>query len=143
MGAGLERYMISANSGMTPAARLAAGKKAIQEANGLEAPLLERNLISLSTIASIGTMVGLSGTTHRDDPLVPRHGAAGHARRHELALGISEALINTAGGLVIAHRRHHRVQLLRDPRRQLQLHDGRDVYEIVQLLGRKDKKLVG
>jgi biopolymer transport protein ExbB len=77
-------------------------KKAIEDANALETPLLERNLIALSTIASIATMVGLLGTTIG---MIRSFKAMSHAGAPDaiaLALGISEALINTAGGLFIA-----------------------------------------
>jgi biopolymer transport protein ExbB len=77
-------------------------RRAFEEANALETPLLERNLIALSTIASIGTMVGLLGTTIgmiRSFHAMSNQGAPDAV---QLALGISEALINTAGGLILA-----------------------------------------
>ena len=75
---------------------------AIEEANALEGPLLERNLIALSTIASIATMVGLLGTTVG---MILAFAATGNVEggvidATQLAVGISEALINTAGGLL-------------------------------------------
>ena len=42
--------------------KMAETQRAIEEATSLETPLLERNLIALSTIASIATMFGLLGT---------------------------------------------------------------------------------
>ena len=77
-------------------------QRAIEEANALEVPLLERNLIALSTIASVATMVGLLGTTIG---MIRAFAATGHASggvidATSLATGISEALVNTAGGLV-------------------------------------------
>ena len=72
------------------------------EANALETPLLERNLIALSTIASIATMVGLLGTTIGMIRSFKAMGHAGAPDAIQLAIGISEALINTAGGLFIA-----------------------------------------
>ena len=75
---------------------------AIQEANGLEVPLLERNLIALSTIASIGTMVGLLGTVIGMIRSFAALGHTGAVDASKLAIGISEALINTAGGLIVA-----------------------------------------
>jgi biopolymer transport protein ExbB len=102
VGAGLERYMISANSGMTPAARLAAGKKAIQDANALETPLLERNLNFIATIASVATLFGLLGTTMGMIRSFQAMGQAGAPDAIKLAVGISEALLNTAGGLSLA-----------------------------------------
>ena len=60
--AGLERYQQLRSEGAPQEKIVAETQAAIQEANGLEVPLLERNLIALSTIASIATMVGLLGT---------------------------------------------------------------------------------
>ena len=68
----------------------------------LETPLLEKNLIALSTIASIATMVGLLGTVVgmiRSFKAMAATGGAPDAIG--LATGISEALINTAGGLIV------------------------------------------
>src|SRR5262245_33979197 len=102
VGAGLERYLYASTNGATPQARLAETKKAIQEANALETPLLERNLNALATIASIATLTGLLGTTIG---MIRSFQAMSHAGAPDaiaLALGISEALINTAGGLSLA-----------------------------------------
>jgi biopolymer transport protein ExbB len=102
VGAGLERYLFSANSGLTPAARIASAKKAIQEANALETPLLERNLNAIATIASIATLMGLLGTVIGMIRSFQAMGHAGAPDAAKLAVGISEALINTAGGLALA-----------------------------------------
>jgi biopolymer transport protein ExbB len=76
---------------------------AIQEAMMLEVPLLEKNLVAMSTIASISTMVGLLGTVLGMIRSFQAVGASGGAvQATELARGISEALINTAGGLIAA-----------------------------------------
>ena len=77
-------------------------RRAIDEANLLEAPLLERNLIALSTIASIATMVGLLGTTIGMIRSFAAMATTGAPDAIQLALGISEALVNTAGGLFAA-----------------------------------------
>ena len=81
---------------------MAETQAAIQEANGLEVPLLERNLIALSTIASISTMVGLLGTVMGMIRSFSALGHTGAVDASKLAIGISEALINTAGGLFVA-----------------------------------------
>ena len=83
--AGLERYQQLQAEGAPKEKIVAETQAAIQEANGLEVPLLERNLIALSTIASISTMVGLLGTVHRDDPLV--RGARPHRRGGRVQAG--------------------------------------------------------
>jgi len=98
--AGIERYQ-QLKGVTTSEKRLSETQRAIEEANALEVPLLERNLIALSTIASIATMVGLLGTTIG----MIRAFAATSSRvggvvdAMQLARGISEALVNTAGGL--------------------------------------------
>jgi biopolymer transport protein ExbB len=100
--AGIERYMRLKDDGeLELEKKMAATQAAIEEANALEGPLLERNLIALSTIASIATMVGLLGTTIG---MIRAFAATGHTAggvidAQALAKGISEALVNTAGGL--------------------------------------------
>lgn len=77
-------------------------KQAIEEATLLEVPVLERNLVAMSTIASIGTMVGLLGTTLGMIRAFAALAVAGGAPDPaELSLAISEALINTAGGIAV------------------------------------------
>jgi biopolymer transport protein ExbB len=77
-------------------------QRSIDEASMLETPLLEKNLIVLSTIASIATMVGLLGTVIGMIRAFSALAQAGAPDAIQLAIGISEALINTAGGLMAA-----------------------------------------
>jgi len=98
--AGLEKYLALQNSSLSQDKKMAEIQRAIEEANMLETPLLERNLIVLTTIASIGTMVGLLGTTVGMIRAFQAMAHAGAPDAGELARGISEALINTAGGLL-------------------------------------------
>ena len=100
--AGLERYQQVRAEGATKEKIVSETQAAIQEANGLEVPLLERNLIALSTIASIATMVGLLGTVIGMIRSFAALGHTGAVDASKLAVGISEALINTAGGLFVA-----------------------------------------
>jgi biopolymer transport protein ExbB len=101
--AGIERYREArADKGIDGEKRIQLTQAAIEEANALEGPLLERNLIAMSTIASIATMVGLLGTTVG---MIRAFAATGNVEggvidATQLAVGISEALINTAGGLI-------------------------------------------
>lgn len=76
-------------------------QRAIEEAMLLEVPLLEKNLVALSTIASIATMWGLLGTVIGMIRAF-RAMSKGTPDPIQLATGISEALVNTAGGLVAA-----------------------------------------
>lgn len=101
--AGLERFrQVNREKDMTDERKVTEIQHAFDTASGLEIPLLERNLIALSTIASIATMVGLLGTVIgmiRCFQAMARQGAPDAL---QLATGISEALINTAGGLFAA-----------------------------------------
>ncbi len=102
VGAGLERYHFLSQQDLPKDEVLEDTRRAIEEANALETPLLERNLIALSTIASIATMVGLLGTTVGMIRSFKAMGHQGAPDAIQLAIGISEALINTAGGLFLA-----------------------------------------
>lgn len=77
-------------------------QRSVEESMMLETPLLEKNLIALSTIASIATMVGLLGTVIGMIRAFKALAQAGAPDAIQLATGISEALINTAGGLFVA-----------------------------------------
>src|SRR5262245_39229884 len=102
MPSGLERFEQAKADCLPREKVIAETQEAIQEANALEVPLLERNLIALSTIASISTMVGLLGTVIGMIRSFHAMGAGATPDAIQLALGISEALINTAGGLFVA-----------------------------------------
>jgi biopolymer transport protein ExbB len=101
--AGIERYReVKTDKSLNAEKRIQLTQSAIEEANALEGPLLERNLIALSTIASIATMIGLLGTTIG---MIRAFAATGNVEggvidANQLAVGISEALVNTAFGLV-------------------------------------------
>ena len=100
---GLERYQeIMAKKDLNKKEKMEEVKRVIEEATMLEMPILERNLISLSTIASIATMVGLLGTVLGMIRAFAALAKAGATDAAALSLGISEALINTAGGIAIA-----------------------------------------
>ena len=100
--AGLDRYLVIRDAPIDRGAKIQEVQKAMEEANMLEVPLLERNLIALATIASIATMVGLLGTTIGMIRSFSALGHTGSVDAVKLAIGISEALINTAGGLAVA-----------------------------------------
>ena len=74
-------------------------QRSVEESMMLETPLLEKNLIALSTIASIATMVGLLGTVIGMIRAFKALAQAGAPDAISLATGISEALINTAFGI--------------------------------------------
>jgi biopolymer transport protein ExbB len=100
---GLERYkVVSTDKKLDPEKKMQETQRAIEEATSLETPLLERNLIALSTIASTATMFGLLGTTIGMIRAFTALARAGAPDAIQLSIGISEALINTALGLLAA-----------------------------------------
>jgi len=101
---GLERYkVILQDRKLDAEKKMAETQRAIEEATSLETPLLERNLIALSTIASIATMFGLLGTVvGMIRAFTALAAVGGSPDAIQLSIGISEALINTALGLVAA-----------------------------------------
>ncbi len=101
MKAGLRKYkeMIS-NSEYNTEQKVLAIQKEVEEATALELPMLERNLVFLSTIASVATLLGLLGTVIgmiRSFSALGESGGAAAAGK--LSQGISEALYNTALGI--------------------------------------------
>ncbi len=102
VGAGLERYRELRTVVQDKKELLAETRRALAESNALESPHLERNLTALSTIASIATLVGLLGTTIGMIRAFRAMSHAGAPDATQLALGISEALVNTALGLTTA-----------------------------------------
>ena len=102
VGAGLLQYQVMQDLVGNRRDLLIETRHAMQEANELEMPLLERNLPALSTIASIATLLGLLGTTIGMIRSFKAMSHAGAPDASQLALGISEALVNTALGLITA-----------------------------------------
>ena len=101
LAAGLNKY--KAIKGQYDVATMRAEvQQSISETNAMESSLLERNLIFIATIASIGTMTGLLGTVIGMIRAFAALAAKGRPDPNKLATGISEALINTAGGLTVA-----------------------------------------
>ncbi len=102
MKAGLHRYkeMIN-NSELSTEQKVLAIQKEVEEATALELPMLEKNLVFLSTIASVATLLGLLGTVLgmiRSFAALGADGGGG-AAASALSQGISEALYNTALGI--------------------------------------------
>jgi biopolymer transport protein ExbB len=101
MKAGLRKYkeMIS-NTELDTEQKVLAIQKEVEEATALELPMLEKNLVFLSTIASVATLLGLLGTVLgmiTSFSALAEEGGGGAAA--ELSRGISEALYNTALGI--------------------------------------------
>jgi biopolymer transport protein ExbB len=96
---GLERYQVVKNDPIDAEKKLAEVQRAIEEGMMLEVPLLERNLVALSTIASISVLVGLFGTVLGMIRAFQALATSGTPNAVELSTGISEALVNTAFGI--------------------------------------------
>jgi biopolymer transport protein ExbB len=100
MRAGLLKYkeMVS-NNELDTDQKVLSIQKEIEEATALELPMLEKNLVFLSTIASCATLLGLFGTVLGMIRSFAAMATAGAPDAAALAAGISEALINTALGI--------------------------------------------
>ena len=72
----------------------------LEEATNLELPMLERNLIIIATAVSIGVLIGLLGTVLGMIKAFAALATAGAPDASALATGISEALVNTALGIL-------------------------------------------
>ncbi|RAU81514.1 MotA/TolQ/ExbB proton channel family protein [Pontibacter arcticus] len=98
--AGLLKYKEMQNEPeLLKAEKVAAIQKEIEESTSLELPMLEKNLVVISTIASISTLVGLIGTVLGMIKAFAALATSGAADATALSNGISEALINTAIGI--------------------------------------------
>lgn len=98
--AGLNKYQEMARErGMNTDQKVLAIQKEIEESTALELPMLEKNLVIISTLASIATLVGLLGTVFGMINAFAALAQAGTPDAVALANGISEALINTALGI--------------------------------------------
>ncbi len=80
--------------------KVAAIQKEIEEATALELPMLSKNLSVISTCATIATLWGLIGTVLGMIRSFAAMSQAGAPDTTALATGISEALINTAIGII-------------------------------------------
>lgn len=100
MKAGLLRYRsLQSDTTLEKDQKILALQKEFEEATALELPILSRNLVILSTIASISVLIGLMGTVLGMIRAFAALAQAGAPDALALATGISEALINTAFGI--------------------------------------------
>ncbi|WP_090081154.1 MotA/TolQ/ExbB proton channel family protein [Halpernia frigidisoli] len=80
--------------------KMVALNKAIEEATTLEMPMLEKNMMILSTLGTVATLVALLGTViGMIKAFAALGGGGGTPDAAALSTGISEALINTALGI--------------------------------------------
>jgi len=101
MKAGLRKYKeMIPNTELDTEQKVLSIQKEVEEATSLELPMLEKNLVFLSTIASVATLLGLLGTVLGMIKSFAALGAEGGGQAaNELSVGISEALYNTALGI--------------------------------------------
>lgn len=101
MKAGLRKYKaMTEETGLDTDQKVMAIQKEVEEATALELPMLQQNMVFLSTLTSLGTLIALLGTVMgmiRSFAALGDEGAGGDAS--QLAVGISEALYNTALGI--------------------------------------------
>jgi biopolymer transport protein ExbB len=101
MKSGLKKYkeMIS-DGALSTEQKVLSIQKEVEEATALELPMLEKNLVFLSTIASVATLLGLLGTVLGMITSFSALGQEGGSNAAaKLSQGISEALYNTALGI--------------------------------------------
>ncbi len=100
MRAGLKMYKeMATNTTLSSEQKIASIKKEIEETTALEMPMLDKNLVFLSTITSAATLLGLFGTVMGMIRAFAAMANAGAPDANALAAGISEALVNTALGI--------------------------------------------
>ncbi|MFA9215236.1 MAG: MotA/TolQ/ExbB proton channel family protein [Candidatus Methylacidiphilales bacterium] len=98
--AALHKYKeMEGESTMDKDQKVLAIQKELEEATSLELPMLEKNLVIIATMASVSTLVALLGTVLGMIKAFSALGNAGAPDSSALAVGISEALINTALGI--------------------------------------------
>ena len=98
--AGLLRYRdLENDKTLEKDQKITSMKQALEEASALEMPMLSKNMVILSTLASISVLIGLIGTVLGMIKAFAALAQAGAPDALALATGISEALINTAFGI--------------------------------------------
>jgi biopolymer transport protein ExbB len=99
--AGLLHYKdLSADNTLDKDQKILSLQKELEEATALELPMLSQNMVILSTIVSLGTLIGLIGTVLGMIRAFSALGNTSGGDSTALATGISEALINTAIGIL-------------------------------------------
>jgi biopolymer transport protein ExbB len=98
--AGLVRYRdLQKDASLERDQKITSMKQALEEASALELPMLSKNMVILSTLASISVLIGLIGTVLGMIRAFAALAQAGAPDALALSTGISEALINTAFGI--------------------------------------------
>ena len=98
---GIEKLQtVQGDSTLNTEEKIEAVQKELEEATSLELPMLSKNLSIITTCATIATLFGLIGTVLGMIRSFAAMSAAGSPDTAALATGISEALINTAIGII-------------------------------------------
>jgi len=100
MKAGLARYRdLQKDKELEKDQKILSIQKSFEEATALELPMLSKNMVIFSTLASISVLIGLIGTVLGMIRAFAALAQAGAPDALALATGISEALVNTAFGI--------------------------------------------
>ena len=100
MKAGLARYRdLQKDKELEKDQKILSIQKSFEEATALELPMLSKNMVIFSTLASISVLIGLIGTVLGMIRAFAALAQAGAPDALALAEGISEALVNTAFGI--------------------------------------------
>ena len=100
MKAGLARYRdLQKDKELEKDQKILSIQKSFEEATALELPMLSKNMVIFSTLASISVLIGLIGTVLGMIKAFAALAQSGAPDALALAEGISEALVNTAFGI--------------------------------------------
>ena len=101
VGASLRAYKeMEGTHGMKKEQKIARIQQAHEEATQLEMPTLQMNMPIIATIVTLGTLTALFGTVVGMIRSLAALAAGRGADSQALSLGISEALVNTASGIL-------------------------------------------
>lgn len=100
MRAGLARYRdLQKDKELEKDQKILSIQKSFEEATALELPMLSRNMVIFSTLASVSVLIGLIGTVLGMIRAFAALAQSGAPDALALSQGISEALVNTAFGI--------------------------------------------
>jgi biopolymer transport protein ExbB len=100
MKAGLLRYRdLQKDKELEKDQKILSIQKSFEEATALELPMLSKNMVIFSTLASISVLIGLIGTVLGMIRAFAALAQSGAPDALALSQGISEALVNTAFGI--------------------------------------------
>jgi biopolymer transport protein ExbB len=100
MKAGLTRYRdLQKDKELEKDQKILSIQKSFEEATALELPMLAKNMVIFSTLASVSVLIGLIGTVLGMIRAFAALAQSGAPDALALSQGISEALVNTAFGI--------------------------------------------